>query len=154
MIHLEVHGRLEIGDGVRLISGYSNFVGAEQPLAMWIGPEGVLRLQDGCRVSNSTIVASQRVEILVGTYIGGGCRIYDTDFHQANPDERLADRGCVATAPVCIGPRAFVGGHCIVLKGVSVGEGAIIGAGSVVTRDVPAFEIWAGVPARKIRGLA
>ncbi len=44
-----------------------------------------------------------------------------------------------------------IGAGAIILHGVRVGEGAIIGAGAVVTRDVPDYEIWAGVPARKIR---
>lgn len=51
------------------------------------------------------------------------------------------------------GPRAFVGGHRIILKGVTIGEGAVVGAGSVVTRSIPPNKVWAGVPARLIRRL-
>ncbi|MGB0653025.1 MAG: acyltransferase [Thermoplasmatota archaeon] len=50
---------------------------------------------------------------------------------------------------VTIGARASIGANCTILPGVTVGEDAIVGAGSVVTRDVPAGEFWAGVPARK-----
>lgn len=49
-----------------------------------------------------------------------------------------------------IGAYAFVGVGATILPGVAVGEGAVIGAGAVVTKDVPAWEIWAGVPAKKI----
>jgi acetyltransferase-like isoleucine patch superfamily enzyme len=45
----------------------------------------------------------------------------------------------------------WLGAGCIVLKGVRIGEGAVIGAGSVVTKSVPAGEVWAGVPARPVR---
>jgi acetyltransferase-like isoleucine patch superfamily enzyme len=46
---------------------------------------------------------------------------------------------------------AWIGAGTIVLPGIHIGKGAIVGAGSVVTRSVPAFEIWAGNPAKKIR---
>ena len=54
-------------------------------------------------------------------------------------------------APVVIENNVFIGAHCIILKGVSIGENSIIGAGSVVTKNVPANQIWAGNPAKFIR---
>jgi len=152
-IRLRVMGSLQIGNHVRMHSGHSNYVGAGEPMAIWVWPEGKICIGDGCGLSNTTMVCSNRIDILPGTFVGGGCQIYDNDFHQLGPEDRIANRGEVSSAPIRIGPRCFLGGHSIVLKGVSIGEGAVIGAGSVVTRDVPAFEIWAGVPARKIREL-
>ena len=55
--------------------------------------------------------------------------------------------------PVEIGPRAFIGGHTIILKGVTIGEGAVIGAGTLVAKDVPPYEVWAGRPAKRIKQL-
>ncbi|MEA3203221.1 MAG: hypothetical protein QOI63_896 [Thermoplasmata archaeon] len=52
---------------------------------------------------------------------------------------------------VRVGARASLGANCTVLPGVTIGDGAVVGAGSVVTRDVPAGEFWAGVPARRVR---
>lgn len=54
-------------------------------------------------------------------------------------------------SPVEIRPGVDIGIGSILLPGVTIGEGAVIGAGSVVTADVPAYEVWAGVPARKLR---
>ena len=147
-------GTLQIGHAVSIRSGYSNYVGGYRPMAICICPGSKLTIGDRCGLSNTAIVCFKEIPILEGTFIGGGCSIYDSDFHQLQPEDRLANHGEIGCAPIRIGPRAFLGGHSIVLKGVTIGEGAIIGAGSVVTRDVPPFEIWAGVPAKKIGEVA
>jgi acetyltransferase-like isoleucine patch superfamily enzyme len=152
-VRLRSLGNLSIGNRVRILSGYANYVGASDPTAIYVCRGGEIQIENDCGLSNVTIVCRKRIDILEGTFIGGGSRIYDNDFHQMDPQNRLSNQGVISSESVCIGPRAFVGGHCIVLKGVTIGEGAIIGAGSVVTRDVPAFEIWAGVPAKKIGDL-
>lgn len=54
-------------------------------------------------------------------------------------------------APVSIGADVWIGAQCVILPGVTIGEGSVIAAGSVVTRDIPAFSIAAGVPAKVIR---
>jgi acetyltransferase-like isoleucine patch superfamily enzyme len=150
-IRLFVSGRLEIGNNVRVNSGPANYVGGERRMAVWVGRNGRAVIGDGCALSNATIVATDCVEILPETFIGGGCNIYDTDFHHIDASGRLSPAAAAPHAPVRIGPRAFIGGHVTVLKGVTIGEGAVIGAGSVVTKSVPAGEIWGGVPARFIR---
>lgn len=153
-LRLRLLGNLRVGQHVRMRSGHWNYVGASERMAIWVCRGAELQIGNRCALSNTTIVCRQRIDILDETYIGGGCRIYDNDFHQLDPQERLTNEGVVASAAIRIGPRAFLGAHCIVLKGVTIGEGAVIGAGSVVTHNVAPFEIWAGVPARKIRGLA
>jgi acetyltransferase-like isoleucine patch superfamily enzyme len=61
----------------------------------------------------------------------------------------IKDQG-YTLGPVKIGAGAWLGTQVIILPNVTIGEGAIIGAGSVVTKSVGAYEIWGGVPARKI----
>lgn len=56
-----------------------------------------------------------------------------------------------ATSPIRKGDEVFIGADVIILKGVSIGERSIIGAGSVVTKDVPPDKIWAGPPAKFVR---
>lgn len=63
-----------------------------------------------------------------------------------NPDTGSYDRG-----KVHIHKRAYLGMNTLIVKPVTIGENAIIGAGSVVTKDIPANEVWAGNPARFIR---
>jgi acetyltransferase-like isoleucine patch superfamily enzyme len=103
-------------------------------------------------LSGTTIVCARSVTIEDDVYIGGGCNIYDTDFHSISPEARLArPDSTVKTAPILIKRRSFVGAHTTILKGVVIGEAAVIGAGSVLARSVPDGEIWAGNPARFVR---
>jgi acetyltransferase-like isoleucine patch superfamily enzyme len=120
-------------------------------MSFWVGRGAELTIESGCRISNTTMVALNDIRVLEGTYIGGGCDIYDTDFHQLHPEDRASNAGEVQTRPIRIGPRAFVGGHVKVLKGVTIGEGAVVGGGSLVTKDIPPGQIWAGVPAKYVR---
>lgn len=152
-LRLRLMGTLSIGDNVKLFSGYSNYVGASSPIAIKVLPDGCLKIGDDCGISNSTIICSQSINILPGTFIGGGCKIYDTDFHQLDPTARAANQGEIGVSPINIGPRAFIGAHSTILKGVSIGEGSVIGAGSLVSRDIPPFEVWGGVPVKKLRSL-
>lgn len=84
--------------------------------------------------------------------IGGNCKIYDNDFHSLDFNERMGTVDLWSkTCPVVIKDGAFIGAHTIVLKGVTIGERSIVGAGSVVTRSIPDYEIWAGNPAKFIK---
>ncbi|MBL8868317.1 MAG: acyltransferase [Planctomycetaceae bacterium] len=151
-IHVKGYGKITIGSNVRINSGSEvNSVGGDRRTHLVVGPEGRLKIEAGVGMSNSTIIAMESVEILENTLIGGGCDIYDFDFHEIDADDRATKRGNIGISAVRIGPAAFIGAYSIVLKGVSIGEGAVVGAGSLVTRDIPSFELWAGRPAKFIR---
>lgn len=78
-------------------------------------------------------------------------KIYDTDFHSILPEKRLNGNVDVPTSPIIIGKRVFIGGHSIILKGVTIGDDSVIGAGSVVTKNIPSGEVWAGNPAKFLK---
>jgi acetyltransferase-like isoleucine patch superfamily enzyme len=104
--------------------------------------EATIRIGNGTYLNRNTeIVAAQSVTIGRDCKIARDVIIMDTDQHA------LSD-GQLRVAPVVIEDRVWVGARAIILKGVRVGHDAVIGAGSVVTRDVPASAIVAGVPAR------
>jgi acetyltransferase-like isoleucine patch superfamily enzyme len=75
--------------------------------------------------------------------IGWDVWITDTDYHRLNDGEDIA--------PVSIGDEVWIGAKSMILKGVTVGKGAVIAAGSVVTKDVPERALVAGNPATVIR---
>ena len=79
--------------------------------------------------------------------IGSGCLITDTDAHPIDWRERRLSNNTKAVAPVVIGDDVFIGARSIILKGVHIGNRSVIGAGSVVTKDIPADSIAAGNPA-------
>lgn len=88
--------------------------------------------------------------ITIGDHVLLGPRvsIYTTN-HATDPAERAA--GACYARPVVIGDAVWIGGGVTINPGVTIGEGAIIGSGSVVTHDVPARTVAAGVPARVLR---
>ncbi len=154
-LRVHVEGRLAIGSDVRINSGSANnYVGGDRRMSMWVGRYGVLTIKDGCGLSNSTIVCVNKITILHDTFIGGDCNIFDTDFHPLDAESRRLGTNNATSGQVTIGPAAFVAAGCTILKNVNIGEGAVIGAGSLVTRCVPSFEVWAGVPARFIKSLS
>lgn len=104
-------------------------------------------------ISQSTLVAHANITIGDNVKIGGGTCIYTSDFHSLNANIRRTknDMKSRKISPVKIGNDVFIGAKCIILKGVEIGDRSIIGAGSVVTRNIPKDEIWAGNPARFIK---
>nr|WP_199077342.1 acyltransferase [Pedobacter sp. ASV19] len=80
--------------------------------------------------------------------IASGCRFIDHN-HGIEPGSPMREQDCPA-APISIGEDVWLGCNVVVLKGVKIGDGAVIGAGAVVTKTVMPMEIWAGVPAYKI----
>ena len=150
-------GSIVIGDNVNINSSLAaDPIGGDTRTILYTRNKGKIFIKEGVGISNSTLVSDASITIGAYTNIGGGTKIYDTDFHSLNPDVRLNGDTDVKSKPVCIGSRVFIGGHCIILKGVTIGDGAVIGAGSVVTKNIPPFEIWAGNPAvfcKKIKKL-
>ena len=85
---------------------------------------------------NSIIVSQEEIWIGSGTIMGPGVKIYDHD-HEADEEHRVK-RDAFVTAPVKIGRNVWIGAGTIILKGVTIGDNTVIGAGSLVTKDVPA----------------
>jgi acetyltransferase-like isoleucine patch superfamily enzyme len=143
---------VELGSGVRLNSARrANPLGCFQPCVLrTLRPSAQLRLGDRVGLSSAAVCAALQVEIGEGTLLGAGTMVMDTDFHQAVGDWDWNDDFSAGARPVRIGKGVFIGTRAIILKGVTIGDRARVGAGAVVTRDVPPGAVVAGNPARLI----
>lgn len=154
-LSIDPRAQVCFGKKVRINSGaILNPVGGEGLTIIRVAKNGELTIGENSGISNSTLVCLQHLHIGRNVLIGGGCLIADTDFHAIRPEDRVGGRHVPPVCkPVLIGNDVFIGARCIILKGVSIGDGAVVGAGSVVTKNIPKREIWAGNPARKIGAL-
>ena len=118
--------------------------------AMLQSARGTLTLGNRVEVNNYALInAAGDIDIGDDTLIGPGVKIISYRHGIAAGD--LIRNQPNETRPIRIGKGVWIGANAIVLAGVSIGDGAVIGAGSVVTHDVPDNEIWVGVPARRLR---
>lgn len=136
---LIVHGSLSVGDQVTFRGGrVRTLIEVKSTGAVAIG-------------SRSFINSGVEIQSAVGVTIGSGCLvgdevvIQDTSFHEV--DEGAAPK----VAPVVIGDNVWIARRAIILPGVTIGDHAVIGAGSIVTRSVAPKTVAAGNPARPIR---
>lgn len=87
-----------------------------------------------------------------GVTLGDGCQIgHNVVFATLNHGLEPADRGTTYPAPIVLGRNVWVGSNATILQGVTIGDNAVVAAGAVVSRDVPADTIVGGVPARIIK---
>ncbi len=150
---------------IRYKSKSSLIVGSDSLIEAYIAFE-----QEGTKIligdrtfigSSTTISVAEQVSIGDYVLISWGVNIVDHNSHAISFSKRKNDvldwkKGKkdwlnVAISPVNIGNKVWIGSNSIILKGVTIGEGSIIGAGAVVTNDVPPWTIVAGNPARVIR---
>lgn len=137
-------GDLVIGDRVQLVSTVATLeLVAEHGGRLEIGERSLVNF--GC-----SIVAFQRVSIGQGALIGPHCMIMDTDFHHVEPERRLEPP---EASPISIGENVWLGARVIVMPGVTIGDDAVIGIGSIVTKDIPPRSVAVGVPARVVKTL-
>lgn len=145
---------MKIGSKCRICSRSSDTaLGVNHPVIIrTLTPKARITIGDGVRMSGTTVCAASTVEIGSRCVIGANVTIVDTDFHSLDPAMRSSanDATHAMAKAVSIGNDVFLGVNSIILKGVTVGHGAVIGAGSVVSSDVPPFAIFAGNPARQI----
>lgn len=114
-------------------------------------PGSKLIIGNNVGISNTSIFCSASITIEDNVLIGVNCSITDTDHHSIMYEDRVNGNKNRQSSPVVIKEGAWIGGHCIILKGVTIGCHSVIGAGSVVTKSVPDNEVWAGNPAKLIR---
>jgi len=138
------HGVLEIGDRVRIISTPAiTEIGVREGARMTIGSRSFINF--GCSIS-----ASLSVTIGPRCMIGSHVTLMDNDFHRVEPERRDE---LPESAPIVLEENVWLGIRSIVLRGVTIGAGSVVAAGSIVSRNVPPRSLVGGIPARLIRSL-
>ena len=137
-------GRMVIGERVQLVSTIAT-------LELVADEGGLLDIGERTLVNfGSSLVATELVRIGAHCHIGPYTMMLDNDFHRIEPERRLERP---PSKPIVVEDNVWIGARVIVLAGVTVGQDSCVGAGSVVTSDVPPRTLVAGVPARVLREL-
>ncbi len=148
------------GDNVTFTSGKNfNVIGGDIRLNILVGEGASLIFGDNIGISNSTFVCRKSITIEDNVLVGGGCIFYDTDFHTIHGEKRIKyfidkeiDKDAISK-DIHISKGVWIGGHCIILKGVRIGENSIIAAGSVISKSIPPNQIWGGNPITFIKNI-
>ena len=150
-LFLHPKGRLEIGNNFTFSTG-SNFNQLSRNIrgAIYVASGATMKIGDNVGVSSSCLWCTKSITIGNHVDIGADTLILDTDAHHLNWLERRnhGERTC---KPIVIEDDVFIGTRSIILKGVTIGARSVIGAGSVVTKDIPSDCIAAGNPCKVIR---
>lgn len=151
------NSRIIMGNGVVIISESKyNRAGINHPTIISTEASGAeIIIADGVGMSGASIVAVERIEIGKDTMLGANTNIYDTDFHCIDADMRLNQKSILEAvhAPVVIGNRCWLASNVTVLKGASIGDNCVVGAMSLVCKNIPKNSIVAGVPAKIIKSI-
>jgi acetyltransferase-like isoleucine patch superfamily enzyme len=128
-------GELVLGDWVRFYPGVTCFLDS---------PRARIEIGNGSYLNRrAEICCRERVTVGEDCAISWDVTITDTDYHQLDESDQIA--------PVTIGDHVWIGARAMILKGVTIGSGAVIAAGAIVTADVPAAVLAAGTPANVIK---
>jgi len=120
--------------------------------ATWVS-KSTLKIGENFGITGGAICSSYDIAIGDNVRVGANCTIIDSDFHPLDSSERLISPKSANFAPIRIENDVFIGMNSIILKGVQIGEGSVIGAGSVVVESVPSNVVVAGNPAKIIKEL-
>lgn len=155
-IHISLNAKCSIGENFKMNNGCKfSDSGGNGKCRIEVRDKAILSIGNNVGISDVTITCHQKIIIGNNIIIGVGSQIRDTDNHSLNSYDRLngLDWKNKKTSPITIMDNVFIGAYCFILKGVTIGENAIIGAGSVITKDIPKNEIWAGNPAKFIKNI-
>lgn len=135
-----VYGKLVFGTGVKLFTHLG-------PTFIQVDTEATITIGNHTVLNNGIWIRATKTEVVIEDYVLVGPRvaIFDSHLHPVHPDDTRAPR------PVKLGRNSWIGLGSTILPGVHIGEHSIVGAGSLVTKNVPPRTVVAGNPARRLR---
>jgi acetyltransferase-like isoleucine patch superfamily enzyme len=151
--HLSIAPDVTLGEGVKLsqfINLYGCTIGDNTKIGAFVEIQKNARIGRNCKISSHTFVC-EGVTIEDDVFVGHGVMFINDSYPRATIDGRLQTEKDWQVEPTLVRAGASIGSGAAILANVTIGENALIGAGSVVTRNVPANAIVAGCPARVLR---
>jgi UDP-2-acetamido-3-amino-2,3-dideoxy-glucuronate N-acetyltransferase len=133
-----------------LVNLYGCTIGEGTKIGTFVEIQRGVVIGRNCKISSHAFICDG-VSIEDGVFIGHGVMFTNDTYPRAvNPDGSLQKASDWVCVPTRVRARSSVGSNATILCGITIGEGALIGAGAVVTKDVPDYAIVAGVPARVV----
>ena len=134
-------GAIEIGNDVRILRG----------VTISTSPEGRVQIGNGVHIGEGSVIYSG-VKITIGdnVIIGTQNINVDLDHRFQNLDLPINQQG-MNGKEVCIEEDVWIAAHCVIIKGVTIGKGSVIAAGSIVNKSITPYQVAAGVPAKVIK---
>jgi len=139
----------KLTDNARIDIGHNTTL-KENSYFLLTKPKPYLKLGNYVGIGRNCYIALKDT-LVIGDYtrLGPNVTILDQD-HSYKKDDLIMNQGA-KISKITIGSDVWIGASVTILKGVTIGDGAIIGANSLVTKDIPSYEIWVGVPAKVLR---
>jgi UDP-2-acetamido-3-amino-2,3-dideoxy-glucuronate N-acetyltransferase len=144
---------VQLGDGVAiyhpdLVNLYGCKVGANTKIGTFVEIQKGVSIGARCKISSHTFIC-EGVDIEDGVFIGHGVMFTNDIYPKAvDAEGNLQTEADWEVVRTLVKTRASIGSNAAILCGITIGEGALVGAGAVVTKDVPDYAIVSGVPAR------
>jgi acetyltransferase-like isoleucine patch superfamily enzyme len=153
---MPISADVRLGRGVRiyhesLVNLYGCAIGDETKIGTFVEIQKGVTVGARCKISSHSFLC-EGVTIEDEVFVGHGVMFINDRYPRATAEDgRLQDESDWTVVATLVKRRASIGSGAVVLCGITIGEGALIGAGAVVTRDVPPGAVVAGVPARMTR---
>jgi acetyltransferase-like isoleucine patch superfamily enzyme len=152
---MPISDNVRLGEGVvihhpQLVNLYGCSVGAGSRIGAFVEIQKNAHVGERCKISSHTFIC-EGVTIEDEVFVGHGVVFINDAFPRAaNDDGSAQSEADWAVIPTRVKRRASIGSNATILGGITIGENALIGAGAVVTKDVPDHAVVAGVPARQV----
>jgi acetyltransferase-like isoleucine patch superfamily enzyme len=143
---VQIRGRLRLRRGVTVVIGDRCRL---NKLVRFAGP-GEVRIGPDCLINGSWIGSWTTITVGAGSLLSD-CELVDNTFHNLDPARRHAPASPGTRAPITIGDNVWVGAGALVMKGVSIGRDAVVGAATVVRSDVPDRVVVIGNPQQIVK---
>ena len=125
------------------------FLCCDGPLYLKLENDSTITIGNNCYFNHNCSITSLK-EIKIGNNCMFGNNVTIVDHNHLIEKNNIHGKSFTAS-PIIIGNNVWIGANTVILSNVTIGDGAVVAAGAVVTKDIPANEVWGGVPAKKIK---